>query len=192
MKKRKSVLLVIALLLVVVTGGVTMLTYSRYLSTASGTSTAKVAPWVIKVNGTDIVAENSFTFKNIIWSTNQYISDGYIAPSRTGTFDLEIDPSDSKVAVQYKVKIDTTNIDSYPQITVKEVKVGDTTLNAESDGTYTKVIDLSAVESGTKDKVTVTIEWVNADTNNDSDTNIGSTVEDLSIPVTVTASQYLG
>lgn len=189
MKKRKSLLLVIALLLVGVTGGIATLTYSRYLSNANGTATATVAPWKVQVNGNDIVTSNTFTMDDITWSTSQYIADGYIAPSRTGTFDIEIDPTGSKVAVKYDVNIDTTALASYSQINIKSVTVEATELTA-TDGVYSGTINLEDID--TPKTLTVTIEWTNADATNTSDTTIGSTVDSLAIPVTVTASQYLG
>lgn len=191
MKKRKSLLLVVALLLVAVTGGVVTLTYSRYLSDASGSGAAKVAPWKVSVNGSDIVASNTFTLDDINWSDSAYISDGYIAPSRTGTFDIVIDPTGSKVALQYEVAIDSTELDNYSQISISDVKVGNTSLTG-TNGKYTGIISLDEVEANTTKTMTVTVTWTNDEANNTSDTTIGSTVTNLSIPVTVTASQYLG
>lgn len=192
MKKKKSFLLLIILLLVVVTGGAATLTYSRYLSTAEGSSTATVAPWVVKVNGDDIVANNTFTGNDIIWSESTYISDGYIAPSRTGTFDIVIDPTGAKVAMQYTIELDKTNITNN-NITISSVKLGDTELT-ETDGKYSGIITLSEVEANTTKTITTTITWTDANTeaSNTADTTTGQAAGDIEIPVTVTASQYLG
>lgn len=191
MKKKNALMLSILLLLVAVTGGMVSLTYSRYSSSASGTSTAKVAPWKISVNGDNVVETSTFTASDITWSASDYISDGYIAPSRSGSFDIEIDPSGSKVAVQYEISLDTTSMDQYSQISISSVKIGNETLTA-TNGKYVGIIDLSEVEANTTKTITVNVVWTNADANNASDTTIGSTVTNLAIPVTVTASQYLG
>lgn len=192
MKKKKSLILIIALLLVAVTSGVVTLTYSRYISTATGTDTAKVAPWKINVNNTDIVANNTFTTDTIIWSQSSYTSEGYIAPGRTGTFEIEIDPTGSKVALEYKIAIDTTAITN-SNITISSVKVGATEL-VGSNGIYTDNFTLAEVESGNTKIVTVTISWTdeNTDTANTADTTTGQAATDISIPVTVTATQLVG
>lgn len=191
MKKRKSFALVVALLLVAVTGGAVTLTYSRYLSSATGESTAKVAPWKVSVNNTDIVANNTFTIDDIAWSTNNNIADDYIAPGRTGTVDIVIDPTGSKVAMQYAIAIDTSAI-SNSNITISSVKVGATELTG-SNGTYTGNITLAEAQAGTAKTVTVTIAWNDANTEsaNTADTTTGKTAADIAIPVTVTATQLV-
>lgn len=188
-KKRSMAVVVVVLLLVLIAGGVVTFTRSRYQSSATGSDTAKVAPWVVKVNDTDIVANNTFTADSITWAENENVSDGYIAPGRVGTFEIVIDPSGSKVAMEYEVAIDDSALDSYSQISITSVKVGETVLTADADGNYTGTISLAEVEANTKKTITVTIEWENDEANNESDTTIGSTAGDIEIPVTVTVSQ---
>lgn len=192
MKKKKGmVVVVVALLLVLITGGVVTLTRSRYQSTAKGTDTVSVAPWVVKVNGTNVVENNTFTANQITWADNDYISDGYIAPGRTGSFDIVIDPTGSKVAMEYSVSVDKTQLASYPNITITSVKLGETVLTADSNGNYTGTISLAEVEANTKKTITVTIAWENKESNNATDTNYGKDAGEFSIPVTVTVSQKI-
>ena len=189
MKKKRGLLLVLALLIVTATAGAVTLTYSRYSSSASGSDTAQVATWKVQVNGTDIVAQNTFTANSINWTTNANIAEGYIAPSSTGTFDIVINPTGSKVAMKYELSIDTEAFQDYPQIAISSVKVGSTPISADGSGKYTGVIPLSEVEAGTEKTLTVTIEWTNSESNNTSDTTIGSTIQEFEIPVTVTVTQ---
>lgn len=192
MKKRSTLILVAVLLLLGGIGTLGFYTFSRYTSTATGSDTAKVAPWVVKVNGDDIVLNNTFTSNDITWSESEYISDGYIAPSRTGEFGIVIDPSGSKVAMEYSVVIDESAMANYSQINITGVKVGGTALTEDANGAYTGIITLEEVEANTTKSLTVSIEWTNSEANNESDTTIGSTIDEIQIPVTVTVSQYLG
>ena len=197
MKKRKSLMLAIVLLLLVVTGGVTLLTYSRYLSSATGKSTVKVAPWKITVNDADIVNGDEFTVKDIRWKDNEYVADGYIAPGSEGTFDIKIDASGSKVAVEYEVEVGSVEIGNgltNNGITIVSVKNGETPLEAETDGKYKGIIELADVEEAIT--LTVTIQW-NPNVSDENDTNLGKEAAkesglNISIPVKVTAKQYLG
>ncbi|MDO5393564.1 MAG: hypothetical protein Q4F33_03090 [Mycoplasmatota bacterium] len=191
MKKHRGLLLVVALLLVVVVGGVATLTYSRYLTASEGASTAKVAPWKIKVNDTNVVETKQFTGSEITWTQNDYVSDGYIAPNREGTFKIKIDPTGSKVAVDYEIQIDTADMASANKnIRITSVDVDGTVITV-SDGKYSGTITLDEVEANTVKNITVTFEWVNAEDNNDADTTTGTTITDIEIPVIVTAKQHI-
>ena len=186
-KNKKIIILVVILLLLALTSGIVATTYARYVSRATGTGDAKVATWAVQVNETNIVQNSTFALDSsfVTWSDSEYIADGYIAPSRTGTFKIKLDTTGSKVAVKYTIQIDTSSLDSYDQIQI--TKVNNQPLSGDS---YSGIISLDDVD--TPIEIPVEISWTNSDANNTSDTSIGSTVDTLSIPVTVTAEQYLG
>ena len=186
-KNKKIIILVVILLLLALTSGIVATTYARYVSRATGTGDAKVATWAVQVNETNIVQNSIFALDSsfVTWSDSEYIADGYIAPSRTGTFKIKLDTTGSKVAVKYTIQIDTSSLDSYDQIQI--TKVNNQPLSGDS---YSGIISLDDVD--TPIEIPVEISWTNSDANNTSDTSIGSTVDTLSIPVTVTAEQYLG
>lgn len=186
MKKKKG--LVLGLLLIMAfTTGVVAVTYSRYISSSVGTADAKVATWKVSVNDTDVVKNSTFNFDSgyITWSNSDYIADGYIAPSRTGVAKLKIDATGSKVAVKYTIAINSAAIDSYSQINITKVNGQPVVGNS-----YTGTINLADVNKPVE--IPIEISWTNADATNTSDTTVGSTVSSLSIPITVTAEQYIG
>lgn len=186
-KNKKIIILVVILLLLALTSGIVATTYARYVSRATGTGDAKVATWAVQVNETNIVQNSTFALDSsfVTWSDSEYIADGYIAPSRTGTFKIKLDTTGSKVAVKYTIQIDTSSLDSYDQIQI--TKVNNQPLSGDS---YSGIISLDDVD--TPIEIPVEISWTNSESNNTSDTSIGSTVDTLSIPVTVTVEQYLG
>lgn len=186
-KNKKIIILVVILLLLALTSGIVATSYARYVSRAKGTGDAKVATWAVQVNETNIVQNSTFALDSsfVTWSDSEYIADGYIAPSRTGTFKIKLDTTGSKVAVKYTIQIDTSSLDSYDQIQI--TKVNNQPLSGDS---YSGIISLDDVD--TPIEIPVEISWTNSDANNTSDTSIGSTVDTLSIPVTVTVEQYLG
>lgn len=186
-KNKKIIILVVILLLLALTSGIVATSYARYVSRAKGTGDAKVATWAVQVNETNIVQNSTFALDSsfVTWSDSEYIADGYIAPSRTGTFKIKLDTTGSKVAVNYTIQIDTSSLDSYDQIQI--TKVNNQPLSGDS---YSGIISLDDVD--TPIEIPVEISWTNSDANNTSDTSIGSTVDTLSIPVTVTVEQYLG
>ncbi len=187
MKQKKGLLLAVVLLLVVATGSVITLTYSRYTSSATGTSTAGVAAWVVKVNDSDIVASDTFTASDITWTSSDYVDDGVIAPGSTGTFTIVIDATESGVAVDYSVSIDSSDLTSAnSNITITGVSA------TNSDFSYANGIATGSL--GLNDSavtLTVSIAWNDENTTaaNTSDTYTGVNVNEISIPVTVTATQ---
>ncbi len=183
---KRIILIVVVAVLLLITGFVGV-SYARYISEASGTADAKVATWAVQINDTNIVQQSTFKLDGnyITWSDSDYIADGYIAPSRTGTFKLNLDTTGSKVAIKYTIEIDTTALDDYSQIKIS--KVNNQPLSGDS---YSGIISLDNVD--TPLEIPVEITWENSDGTNSSDTTIGSTVDTLSIPVHVTVEQYLG
>lgn len=187
MKNNRKGLILGILLLAILATGVIVYTYSSYLSRASSTAETKIATWAVKVNNTDVVQNANFSLDEnfITWSNSDYIAEGYFAPSRTGTMKIKIDTTGSKVAVKYTINIDTTAINNYSQINITKINGQPATGN-----TYTGIIQLANVNKPVE--IPIEITWTNNAANNTSDTTIGSTVSELSVPITVTAEQYLG
>ena len=202
--KKKKYLFPILLLLFIGSGAFVLSgSFARYSSKATGNTTLNIAPWKIKVNGTDITKTSTITNSNINWSNalDQYIDPDYIAPGKTGTFSFEMDPTGSKVAMQFKIKFNTASISNHSQIEISgfTAKAGTTPLTItgnQTDG-YTGIIPLATVQAGTLVKGEATITWNDLNTvgGNAADTAIGTNTDNVpnfSIPVEVTVEQYLG
>lgn len=153
---------------------------------------AQVAPWKVSINNNDIVSTNTFTLADVDWEEDEYIADGYIAPGREGTLNIEIDPSGSKVAMRYKLEIDESNITN-DSIIISSVTASTGDVTKESEGVYTGTIPLDEVTSNTKKILTVTITWNNPETTttDTNDTSTGTTATDFEIPIKLTASQLV-
>ena len=182
----------IALFLLVIVGLALTIAYARYASNATSTMAAQVAPWKVSINSNDIVSTNTFTLEDIVWSENEYIADGYIAPGRTGTLTIEIDPSGSKVAMRYKVEIDESNITN-DSISITGITASTGSVIKEEDGTYTGIIPLEGVTNNTKKILTIAVEWSNPETveTDTNDTTTGMDSSNFQVPITVTASQLV-
>ena len=119
---------------------------------------------------------------------------GKIAHSVVGNFNIIINPKNTDVSVKYEIKLDST------QLTNKEIRISaikETEQNNEliktDESTYVGIMPLSQIKAGKVNNIQVTLTWNNAETNNEKDTIIGtSNNTNVSIPIEVTASQYLG
>ena len=179
MKKGNKKYLVVAVLLLLL--AVTYSTYAIYKSSATGTAEATAAKWVVKVNNTDIVTSDTYTFtaSDIVWNANENVAEGKVAPGTTGTIKLAIDTSEAEVAVDYAVQIGTVTVGS-----------GNNTNNnfavtaADNQGT----IDVSSDGK----TINLTVEWTATDSDTANPADMGMAGKGIEIPVTVTLKQHVG
>jgi len=176
-------------------------TYARYTSTATGTATASVAKWAVKINDTDATAASATFDLEFTEVTNANVVDGKIAPASQLYAEFEIDPSGSEVAMDYSFTLgNITALSGTVPTTLKVSKVvtvdGDTeTEVSATDGKYTGTIALASQSAALSAEEAVTIrvyvEWTNSDANDATDTTIGVAAPTLTMNVNATASQHI-
>ena len=171
MKKGNVKFLVLALLLLAVAS---FSTYAIYKSSGTGTASADVARWTVKVNTADIVTTDTFTFSaaDIVWDSNEYVAEGKIAPGSTGSLRVVIDTSTTDVAVDYAVAIDTTSITN-PNITIGSITPS------------------TIAASATTTTLNIPVTWTATDTPSANTADLASAGSSISIPVTVTLTQHV-
>lgn len=171
-------------------------TFAKYTSSATGTDNANVAKWDIKVGGTNIATNDTFTFelfKTIKDSngtadeTDMSPVDGtIIAPGTRGSFDIVI-KNDSQVNATYAIDYTVTNNDNIP-------------VEFSTNGTDWKTnindLDVSglAINIGVTETVTVQWRWRfeadNVTVGDNLDTSLGSAATaTLTVAANVTATQ---
>ena len=108
MLKKFKLLLVIASL--ATTLSLMSNTYSRYVASSTGNVDVEFAKWQILVNENDISTNNSssITFEPTIES-NANVAENKMAPSSTGYFDIEIDPTNVDVSFKYNIDLNIEN-----------------------------------------------------------------------------------
>lgn len=174
MKNKKNLVAIIALFLVI---GVCISTYAIYRSTADGTATATAAAWTVYVNDSDIVTQDTFTFSesDIEWdNSSSHAVNGKIAPGSTGRITVRIDAGGAEVPVVYDISASTAT----PGFTVNAAS-GSILTGTISAGGHTSV-DLEVVWEGSS-----------SDDESKNQTDVGLAGSEISIPVTVTATQQI-
>lgn len=152
-----------------------------------------VGRWSIKLNNADIskgILEN-FDIQNFYYDTNANVSEGYIAPGSKGYFDITIDPSGTDVAIKYNILIDLTS--EYPsniKMSVEDLTGGNATLVGENE--YSGIVNLDDILVNETITIRVNIEWLNDENYNENDNILGSSDNEIIIPVRVNIKQYLG
>ena len=82
-------------------------TYAKYVSSADANGAFTIARWAFTVNDQDIIANSDFSSTIVPQiDSNANISSGVIAPTSTGSFEIEIDSSEVGVAFNETITLD--------------------------------------------------------------------------------------
>ena len=181
MKKGNKKLLVVALLLLLVVASYG--TYAIYKSSATGNTTANVAAWAVTVNNTDIVASDTLSGANIVWNTNENVKAGKIAPGSTGTLTITIDASASEVGVNYDIELGDITVGG------NTVTNSELTIAPRNAGDDEGSIAYSDTAANMVKTVVYDVTWNAVDSTSQNTADMALKGAQISIPVTVTATQ---
>ena len=182
--KRVLYLLSIAILLIAIL--VLMDTYALFETDATGEVEQDIGKWRIEVNDVDISLQDTITLSDFTYSVNSHTDDGYFAPGRSATFDIEIDTSGCDVSVAYALSIDDSVIEDYPNIYFSIMDAD--TNQALSTNTYSGVISVSS-QNRVKN-LQISLNWLDDSSYDESDTSLIG--EELAFVIDANFQQYLG
>lgn len=203
LKKFKVLVIIIS---VAVTLSLMSNTYSRYVASSEGNLQIEFAKWQLLVNNTDITNQtnSSISFEPTIES-NQNIAENKIAPSSTGYFDIEIDPTNVDVSFKYNINLDLDNT-NIPDLSItkyalipEDYSEGDAVeFRSLENGEITDIMTYSN-DGFKKFTIRVYFQWLegeNETMDNTADTNVGLSAADENTTFTISANinfeQYLG
>ena len=192
MKKRSTVLGILIAFLIVVGAGYT---YSRYLTSKSGSGDVVIANWAVALKQNSVEVSEGFNL-TLTPVANANVASGRIAPGSSATATLELDLTGSEVAADYE--IDLSSVTGLPDgMTISSVTAtpqgGSATTLTGTNGKYSGQVALADV--GTPITFVITVTWENSESRNSTDTTAGEDTlanRTKSIPVTVTAKQHIG
>ncbi len=193
--KLRIILWLIVIILILITYTIFSKTLALFESNATGEANNDIGKWIIKINNNLISSGQTedIVINNFVYDTVSTVESGYIAPGSSAYFDLVFDATDCDVAVRYDI---TFNFDSMSysdniSMSVEELGSNDTVLTDES--TYSGIIDLSSIESGTLVTIRVHVTWNDIEDYDEDDTALGTEYgSKLTVPISVHAEQYLG
>ncbi len=157
-KKYKSIFLIIVVLIcfLYLNGNST---YTSYESEVTGNVDSDIADWKIKVNDTLITTESEqvINIDSINWETN-HTRDRKVSPGATGTIEITIDPTSTKVAFDYELTVIDQSIDPSKILIVNEIDNEVGKLD-KIDITYHGSMSLKDIKDGKKEKLTMHVKW---------------------------------
>lgn len=200
MKNNKTVkfmalVLFVTILAIILVSG----TYAKYTTSATGSDTATVAKWSIKLGNEDIAKSTEKTFTIDLFSTitntdgseekNVKKTDGsLIAPGTMGSFTLASLKNESEVNAKYNVTYTLANESGVPlEFTTNK----DDESSWKSDFTAINVSNESLATDATATTATVYWRWAfTKDTARDtSDTTLGTTTPTVTLTAKIDVEQ---
>ena len=202
---RKKLKIIMLLIMVSFTLCIMSSTYTRYVADTNGDIEALFSKWQILVNNNDITSNSNTSFKLIpIIDENENVKANTLAPSSTGYFDIEIDPSLVDVSFDYDITFNILN-ENIPDLIISKYAIldknyveGDVlSYNSLNDNkiTGTMLYD-NRVENFSFDKFTIRVffEWYdgnNENMNDEADTQASYNNESFNINANIHFSQKL-
>lgn len=157
MKKKKKILLLLALLSLTVCILSTAYTYAKYFSNENNRLGSNIKKWHIKVNNEDISTTKTFTNKiNINFSKTEHKAANTIAPGATGSFTIDIDYTNTEVNFDYYIEVLPN--ENLPDIKIGQITPTYSTITEDTDGIKKGRIDVS--NENKIETLTVTVEWL--------------------------------
>jgi len=170
-------------------------TYAKYTSSASGSDTATVAKWAIKLNNEDITQVESVNFGlfDTIYDTDGEnvegnVAEGKIAPGTSGKFNLELE-NDSEVTAEYTINFTLTGAEGLP---LEFSLDGQTWGDLNNVTAQTLAMDDAETTEVDEGKATVTVQWRWAYERTDKDaedTGFGIDASDVEVEAELVVSQ---
>ena len=185
-------------------------TYSRYVASSEGNVEIEFAKWQLLVNTVDVTSSSTSTisFEPVIES-NANVAQNKVAPSSTGHFDIEIDPTNVDVSFTYTVNLDIAS-ENVPDLMITkyailpENYIEGNKLDFENlvDGKISNVMKYGT-DNFKKTTLRIYFQWFEGQTeeltetmDDTTDTNVGyaAATEDttFAINANINFEQYLG
>ena len=183
-QKKKTLVVIVLLLLVGLTFGYVSSTYAKYTSTIDGnTGSATVAKWAFATDN----AQKDLTIKFTESYHASTLVDGKIAPGTSGSFNIAVVNTNTETGVDFTVKLKSatnvpTNLKFYTDDTFsEELEIGTGTVTGQ-------------LIAGDSEGLSVPVywKWEYETTDGDAvDTSDGEAAKEMSIVVELTGVQTL-
>lgn len=165
--------------------------YSIFESVIDGFIRPDIANWKIKVNDVLVTTVDpvSVDITDITWS-GDHVADNKVAPGSIGSLEINIDPTDTDVAIRYDIEVIDKNINPDKLLTVHSVNDLAGSLTRTDVSTYTGIITLDEIDAKSIEQINLNVEWVDDNTEFDFD-DVDDDVTDY-LEINFRAIQYNG
>lgn len=159
MKKNKMLLLFLCIILCVVYLK-SRVTYTAYRSQVDGNFALPISKWNIKVDKKSLntQTEREITIDDVKWDST-HTREGKVALGSRGDINIEIDPTDTGVAIIYKFTIIDRKQDPEKILTLNSVSSSEDSIVRTGPYEYTGLITLDDIKNKKKPVIKLEVEW---------------------------------
>lgn len=159
MKKNKMLLLFLCIILCVVYLK-SRVTYTAYRSQVDGNFALPISKWNIKVDKKSLntQTEREITIDDVKWDST-HTREGKVALGSRGDINIEIDPTDTGVAIIYKFTIIDRKQDPEKILTLNSVSSSENSIVRTGPYEYTGLITLDDIKNKKKPVIKLEVEW---------------------------------
>lgn len=148
--------------------GFTAKTYGLFETNPIATPNLTIAKWKILVDNQELETEKEITLSDFEFRENEKVEDGYFAPGTEATYEIEVDTSESEVAIDYEIIVDSSALEEHPNIKVTVTDMQTATSSGSS--TFTGTINLE--DLNTKRYLKISIIWEDDSNYDEKDTEL--------------------
>ena len=143
-------------------------TFGLFETNSTASKDLEIGKWKIYLNGEDISLTNSITLNDFIYTNPEHVEDGYFAPGSNAEYEIEIDASETDVAVDYDILIDTSSIEDYPNISFQIIDMD--TNQVTTDNHFSGIMNLS--DTNRKKSLKLILNWIDNPDYDENDTTL--------------------
>lgn len=134
--------------------------YAKYITSAQGNTQISIAQWNILVNGLSIKSDTDISNKiTPIFPGNDYISEGIIAPSAEGYFDLNFDFTNANVSFKYEISTSVAEDSSVKDLVATGYSIDDGEKVSYVDGNTTISDTVMLNDQIETRKIRIYVKW---------------------------------
>ncbi len=164
----KKVLWIFALFCLLATIIVVQDTFGLFETNSTATKDLEVGRWKIYLNDEDISLTESITLDDFVYTNPNHVESGYFAPGSSAEFIIEIDASDTDVAVDYDITVDASSLQPYPNISFSIIDMD--TNQSSINNHFSGIMNLT--DTNRVKRLKLSINWVNDSDYDENDTSI--------------------
>lgn len=150
-------------------------TFAKYSSDINASTNISIAKWNILVNNNDIKNNSDFSNSVVaVFTGNENISDGVIAPTAEGYFDISINVTNVDVSYKMNMDINVSNDSAVKDLIITGYSVNNGPINSLNTSSYTLTSNVSNLDTTRIYTYRFYVKWDDSENNtmnNEEDTN---------------------
>lgn len=177
MKKKKKIVLVLAIISFFIFIGSTAYTYAKYFTKVDSSHISNIQKWEIIVNNENIKGNKILEKElELALTNNEHVATNNIAPGSEGYFYIDLDYTNTDLSFEYKIELDKTNTAIDDIVLSAEIINGPNNEFKFENNTISNNIIIDNTTTMKNQRIKVNVKW-----NDDPDTETMNNIDDTKV-----------